>query len=143
MTGQVWSVPADGGYLYSDKLSNFLRLQLIPAVKFRQFADIKEEEAQGKQAGQNWTWNVYSKVQTKGDVLDETETMPETKFTITQGSGTITERGNSVPYTGKLDDLSEHPVREIINKVLKIQIDPLVTEVANVAEPVWSNTGPD
>ena len=33
---------------------------------------------------------------------------------------TITERGNSVPYTGKLDDLSEHPVREIIHKVLKI-----------------------
>lgn len=26
---------------------------------------------------------------------------------------------NSVPYTGKLDDLSEQPVKEIINKVLK------------------------
>jgi N4-gp56 family major capsid protein len=26
---------------------------------------------------------------------------------------------NSVPYTGKLDNLSEHPVKEIINKVLK------------------------
>ena len=26
---------------------------------------------------------------------------------------------NSVPYTGKLDDLSEHPVKEIIQKVLK------------------------
>ena len=32
---------------------------------------------------------------------------------------TITEYGNSVPYTGKLDDLSEHPVKEIIGKVLK------------------------
>jgi N4-gp56 family major capsid protein len=120
MAGQVWSVPADGGFMYSDKLSNFLRIQLIPATKFRQFCDIKEKEAQGKQAGENWTWNVYSKAQTKGDVLDETTVMPETKFTITQQTGTITERGNSVPYTGKLDDLSEHPVREIINKVLKI-----------------------
>jgi N4-gp56 family major capsid protein len=45
--------------------------------------------------------------------------MPETQFTITQGTLTITEYGNSVPYTGKLDDLSEHPVKEIINKVLK------------------------
>ena len=31
----------------------------------------------------------------------------------------ITEYGNSVDYTGKLDDLSEHPVKEVINKVLK------------------------
>src|SRR3990172_2762286 len=30
-------------------------------------------------------------------------------------TGAITKR----PYTGKLDDLSEHPVKEIINKVLK------------------------
>jgi hypothetical protein len=32
---------------------------------------------------------------------------------------TITEYGNSVPYTGKLDDLSEQPVKEIVQKVLK------------------------
>lgn len=46
--------------------------------------------------------------------------MPESNFTITQGTMTITEYGNSVPYTGKLDDLSaQHPVKEVINKVLK------------------------
>ena len=45
--------------------------------------------------------------------------MPESNFTITQGTMSITEFGNSVPYTGKLDDLSEHPVKEVINKVLK------------------------
>jgi len=45
--------------------------------------------------------------------------MPESNFTIVQGTMTIQEFGNSVPYTGKLDDLSEHPVKEIINKVLK------------------------
>lgn len=121
MAGQVWSVSADGGYLYSDKLSNILRLELIPTVRFRQLCDIREEEAQGKHRGDRWYWNVYSKVATKGSaVLDETARMPETKFTITQESGLIEERGNSVPYTGKLDDLSEHPVKEIIHKVLKI-----------------------
>ena len=45
--------------------------------------------------------------------------MPESNFTITQGTLTIGEMGNSVPYSGKLDDLSEHPVREIINMVMK------------------------
>lgn len=42
-----------------------------------------------------------------------------TNFTITQGTGTVTELANSVPYTGLLDNLSKHPVQEIINKVLK------------------------
>jgi N4-gp56 family major capsid protein len=56
---------------------------------------------------------------TQGTALTETRTMPETNFTITQGTLTITEYGNSVPYTGKLDNLSEHPVKEIINKALK------------------------
>lgn len=45
--------------------------------------------------------------------------MPESNYTITQGTLTITEYGNSVPYSGKLDNLSEHPVKEIVNKVLK------------------------
>jgi len=62
---------------------------------------------------------VYSDVATQGRSLTETNTMPETNFTITQGTMTITEHGNSVPYTGKLDDLSEHPVKEVINKVIK------------------------
>lgn len=120
MAGQLWSIAADGGYTYSDKLSNILRLELLPVVKFRQLCDIKEDQAQGKNKGDRWYWNIYSKVQTKGGVLVETNKMPETKFTITQQSGLITERGNSVPYTGKLDNLSEHPLTEIIHKVLKV-----------------------
>jgi N4-gp56 family major capsid protein len=46
--------------------------------------------------------------------------MPTTNFTITQQSLQVTEYGNSVPYTGKLDDMSKVPVTEIINKVLKV-----------------------
>ena len=84
-----------------------------------QFADIKDAAVQGKGKGQEYHWNVYSNVATQGTVLVETTTMSETNFTITQGTMTITEYGNAVPYTGKLDDLSEHPVKEIIQKVLK------------------------
>lgn len=61
----------------------------------------------------------YQDVAVQGTTLVETTTMPESNFVITQGTLTITEFGNSVPYTGKLDDLSEHPVREIVSKVLK------------------------
>lgn len=62
---------------------------------------------------------MFSDVAAAGGTLVETNTMPETNFTITQGTLTMGELGNSVPYSGKLDDLSKFPVVEIINKVLK------------------------
>jgi N4-gp56 family major capsid protein len=105
--------------MYSDQLSKTLRFAVQPGVKFRQFADIKDAAVQGKGKGDTYHWNVYSDVAAAGTTLVETSTMPETNFTITQGTMQITEYGNSVPYSGKLDDLSEHPVKEIIQKVLK------------------------
>lgn len=84
-----------------------------------QFADIKDAAVQGKGKGDTFHWNVYSDVARQGRTLTETDTMPESNYTITQGTMTISEWGQSVPYTGKLDDLSEHPVKEVINKVMK------------------------
>lgn len=119
MAGQIWVTNNLGGYMWSPNLSKVLRQALQPLVKFRQFADIKDAAVQGKGKGQEFHWNVYSNVATQGTSLVETSTMSETNFTITQGTMTITEYGNAVPYTGKLDDLSEQPVKEIIQKVLK------------------------
>lgn len=33
--GQVWSVSADGGYMYSDQLSDTLRMEVQPMFRFR------------------------------------------------------------------------------------------------------------
>jgi N4-gp56 family major capsid protein len=90
-----------------------------PIVKFRQFCDVKDAAHQGLHRGDTFHWNVFSDVSTQGATLTETNTVPETSFTIAQGTMTITEAGNSVPWTGKLDDLSEQPVAEVIRKVLK------------------------
>lgn len=119
MAGQIWGLNALGGFMYSLNLSKVLRHAVQPLVKFRQFADAKDASFQGKNKGDKFHWNVYSDVQTQGSTLNENNAMPETNFVITQGELTITEYGNSVPYSGKLDDLSEHPVKEVINKVLK------------------------
>ena len=119
MAGQVWGTNSLGGYMYSDQLSKVLRMAVQPLCKFRQFADVKDAAAGGLHKGQEFHWNVYSDTAGQGTVLAEGSTIPETNFTITQGTMTITEYGNSVPYTGKLDDLSEQPVKEIISKVLK------------------------
>ena len=105
--------------MYSDNLSKVLRHAVQPTVKFRQFADVKDATMQGKGKGDAFHWNVYSDIATQGTTLVETTVMPESNYTISQGTLTITEMGNSVPFTGKLDDLSEQPVKEIINKVLK------------------------
>jgi len=119
MTGQVWMTASLGGYMFSETLSDVLRFSLQPLVKFRQFADIKDAAVQGKGRGDTFHWNIFSDVQTAGTTLVETVTVPETNFTISQGTMQITEMANSVPYTGKLDDLSKQPVMEIIDKVLK------------------------
>lgn len=88
-----------------------------------QLCDAKDAAHQGLGKGDTFHWNVYSDVSDDGVAggvgISETEVMPEDAFTITQGTLTIGEYGLSVPYTGKLDDLSEQPVKEIIRKVLK------------------------
>lgn len=117
--GQVWLTNSLGGFMWSANLSKVLRTAVQPLVKFRQFADIKDAAVQGKGKGQTFQWNVYSDIATQGTTLTETSTMPESNFTVTQGTMTITEYGNSVPFTEKLDDLSLHPVKEVIQKVLK------------------------
>ena len=119
MSGQVWSVSSLGGYMYARQLSRVLRMSVQPLVKFRQFCDVKDASQQGKKKGDIYTYDVFSDVSQAGGTLVETNTMPESNFTITQGTLTITEAGNSVPYSGKLDDLSKFPVTDIINRVLK------------------------
>ena len=105
--------------MYADNLSKKLRMALQPMVKFRQFCDIKDAAHQGLHKGQTFHWDVYSDVSSQGTTINETNTMPESNFTITQGTMTITEYGQAVPYTGKLEALAEHKVTEIIDKVLK------------------------
>jgi N4-gp56 family major capsid protein len=119
MAGQLWGVNSLGGYMYSLELSDILRTAVQPLCKFRQFCDAKDFSDKGLHKGQTFTWDVYNDVSSQGTTLVETSTIAESNFTIAQGTGTVTELGNSVPYTGFLDNLSKHPVQEIISKVLK------------------------
>ena len=119
MAGQVWATDSLGGFLYAKNLSKKLRQAVQPLVKFRQFADVKDASQQGKKKGDTFTWDIYGDVAAAGGAIAETNTMQETNFTITQGTLTITEHGNSVPFSQKLDNLSQFPLEEIVNKVLK------------------------
>jgi len=120
MAGQIWATNSLGGYMYSDNLSEELRMAVQPMTKFRQFCDVKDATMQGKNKGDTFHWDVYQDIATPArSTLTETSTMPESNINIVQGTLSIAEAGNSVPYSGVLDDLSKHPVKNIINKVLK------------------------
>jgi len=117
MAGQLFAVNSLGGFFYSLNLSDELREALQPMSRFRQFTDLKD--AIGKSKGQTYTWDVVQDVAAAGGTLVETATMPETNFTILQGTLTITEYGNSVPYSGKLESLSKFEVRKPVMQALK------------------------
>lgn len=119
MAGQVWTVASEGGYMYSDELSDYLRIKAQPLTKFRQFCDAGDGMEKGLNRGDKFHWNQYSDIGTQGRELDERQSMPESGFTIQQRQLTITEAGNSVPFTGKLMDLSKQDVMVIIDKTLK------------------------
>ena len=91
--------------MYSDELSNVLRRQAQPLSKFRQFQDAKDFLDKGLQRGNLFTWDVYSNIATQGTVLTETNTMPESNFTITQGTGTVVEQGNSINFSRLIQDV--------------------------------------
>lgn len=119
MVGQLWAVAAEGGFLYSDEMSDFLRIQVQPLTKFRQFCDAEDGTQKGTGAGETFVWDVISNVARQGRRLSENTAMPETSFTVSQASLTVTEWGQSVPYTGKLEALAKHKVQNIIDKALK------------------------
>ncbi len=81
-------------------------------MRFRQFVSIKESF--GKQKGESVNWLKVANVSTYGGKLTETTTMHETKQTLSWGTLTVDEYGNSIPYTGKIEALSEFDIEEII-----------------------------
>lgn len=116
---QIWSTPSEGGYLYSDELSDYIRQANQPHTKFRQLCDAKDGTQKGLNRGDKFYWNTYSNIATQGKRLDERQPIPESGFTITQKSLTIYEAGNSVPYTGKLELMAKQDIVTIIDQTLR------------------------
>lgn len=128
--GQLWKVDSLGGHLGNPILSKQMRMAASPRYKFRQFVKLKE--ALGKHNNDTVFFNKYSKVDTSASTsgLSETDTMPEGKFEVDRGTITVTEYGNSIPYTGKLQALSEFDVDNPILNVLKDDMGDTIDRLA-------------
>ena len=125
-----------GGYFTNPRLSQQLRYALQPMMKFRQFCDIKE--GWGKGVGETLYWDKISKVSTAGGTLIETNTMPEHQFTISRGTIVLSEFGNSIPWTGKLEALSQFDVNDPVQRVLR---DDMASSLDRVAGLEYKKTG--
>jgi N4-gp56 family major capsid protein len=117
MAGQVWSVNTLGGYHAVPYLSERIRSLAQPQFRLRQFVDVKE--AIGKGRGEAWLFDKTGNVATQGGVLVETNTIPETQFVTNQGTGTINEYGNSVPFTGKMTALGQFSLEPMVEQKLR------------------------
>jgi len=57
MAGQLWAVPTEGGYMYSDELSDVLRQQVQPLTKMRQLCDAEDGTKKGLNRGDKFNWD--------------------------------------------------------------------------------------
>jgi len=76
------------------------------------------EPAAGANRGNKVFFDKISNISTSGGTLIETDTIPKRNYTILQGTLTMTEYGNSIPYTQKVKTLADIQVPETIRTVL-------------------------
>jgi N4-gp56 family major capsid protein len=114
---QLFSVNSLGGFFTNNELSTQVRYKAQTMQRFRQFCDT--EMAAGAGRGEKVFFNKVSNISTGGGTLVETDTIPKRNYTITQGTLTLNEYGNSVPFTQKLRTLSEIQVPETVRTVLQ------------------------
>ena len=86
-------------------------------------------------------------VATAGRSISELERMPETSVSFTQGSLVVNEYGNSIPWSGKLEELSEFDVENIWLRVLRDDaaktLDKQVAAQFASTQLVYTPTGTD
>lgn len=118
MAGQEWGTGSVGGNLAQAYLTKWLRTVAQPMFRFRNLCDVKE--AIGKHRGDTFNWDKIANVATGGAYtgIAEGSVMPTDNFTVTKGTATITEYGNSIPYTRKLLELSQHELKNLVRTAL-------------------------
>jgi hypothetical protein len=144
MAGQNWTVAVDGGHLANARLSSKLRYVNTSQYIFRQFT--RPEPGYGKQRGETIDFDKISMAATSGGEIGEFQDMPETKFSIVKSSLRVTEYGNSIPWTGKIETLAEFnpqmPVQKVILNDQKLVLDNAVATEMKLSDVTYIPSGP-
>jgi|SoiMethySBSTD1v2_1073268.scaffolds.fasta_scaffold57001_9 N4-gp56 family major capsid protein len=143
MAGQNWTIATDGGHFANKPLSSKLRYVNTSQYVFRQFT--RPEPGFGKQRGESIDFDKVSMAETQGGQIGEFQDIPETKFSITKDNLQVTEYGNSIPWTGKLETLSEfnpnQPVQKVIMNDQKKVLDEAVATEMKTSKLCYIATG--
>jgi N4-gp56 family major capsid protein len=112
-------------------------------MRFRQFT--KFVKGFGSNAGDRILFNKISRVQTPGGPLSEGTPIPETNFVVGQGYVLVTEYGNGIPYTGKLEALSqwnpEDPIQRTLRDDMALVLDRESGRQFRSTQVVYAPTG--
>jgi N4-gp56 family major capsid protein len=130
MPSQLFGTNSLGGFFTNNELSLQLRIKAQPLKRFRQFVQIKG--AKGARRGNKVFFDKLQPVVTAAATggLAETATIPETNFTINQGTLTITEYANAIAFTNQLVALSE---LDIDNSVVQTLMNDMAITLDSVA----------
>lgn len=130
MPTQLFGTNSLGGYFTNNELSLQLRIKAQPLKRFRQFVQIKG--AKGARRGNKVYFDKLQPVAQAAATggLAETATIPETNFTINQGTLTISEYGNAIAFTNQLVALSE---LDVDNSVVQSLMNDMAITLDSVA----------
>lgn len=117
MAQGVWTTASLGGYLFSPKLSDQMRAQAAPMFVFRNFVDLSEKGL-GANKGDKVPFVKQLRIDTRGNTLVETTTMPRNTIKFTTDSVQVNEYGNGVDYTQKLESLAQFNMKDQYQKGL-------------------------
>ncbi len=122
-----------GGFLANPELSDKIRRVAQPMFKWRQF--VRPIEGFGKGKGEKQQYDRFKNVTTEGGKISELAKMPETGITMDKGEVLVDEWGNAIPWTGKLETLSQWDPRNMYQQALKDDMAKVIEkEVAAVAK---------
>lgn len=103
-------------YLTNNKLTKAFQKAAQPLMRFRQFCAIKESF--GKHQGESVNWLKVSNLSGYGGTIAETDSMPETTLPISWGTVSVQEYGLALPFTFKLEALSEFDWEQLVREGL-------------------------
>jgi N4-gp56 family major capsid protein len=143
--GQSWSVQADGGYVTETELTKLVRMQAQEAQGIAQLCNPPDEANLGKGKGDTVSYLFFRNVATTGGALTESNPIPKTKMTMVKSTFTITEYGNSLEWTEKLEDLAkvtvEHPfMRGLMDDIRKVENEQAYTQAVLTSWKATFNT---
>ncbi|HUV65527.1 MAG TPA: N4-gp56 family major capsid protein [Sedimentisphaerales bacterium] len=118
-TQQLWVTSTLGGYMTNPRLSQKIWDAAQPLMRFAQFCNIKDDALNGGGKGAIILFDKMGDIPGTHGTLVETSTMPRATFILGQGTATVAEYGVAIPFTGKLEKISEFNVDNIVHKKLR------------------------